>query len=63
THKGLLVIGSRDYYYAEEVYRLKTNKMNIEVIENADHSLDVLYSPVESLKALETVLNGIEKLL
>jgi hypothetical protein len=37
--------------------------MNIEVIENADHSLDVLYSPVESLKALQNVLNGIERLL
>jgi hypothetical protein len=37
--------------------------MNIQVIENADHSLDVLYTPTESLKALETVLNGIEQLL
>ncbi|WP_337134022.1 alpha/beta family hydrolase [Priestia megaterium] len=63
THKGLLVIGARDHYYTEEVYQLKTNTMNIEVIENADHSLDVLYTPTESLKALETVLNGIEKLL
>ena len=63
THKGLLVIGSRDHYYTEEVYRLKTNKMNIAVIEDADHSLDVFCSPMESLKALETVLNGIERLL
>ncbi|PVE74546.1 alpha/beta family hydrolase [Priestia megaterium] len=63
THKGLIAIGTRDHYYTEEVYQLKTNKMNIEVIENADHSLDVLYTPAESLKALETVLNGIEKIL
>ncbi|MBQ4868294.1 alpha/beta hydrolase [Priestia megaterium] len=63
THKGLLVIGTRDHYYTEEVYQLKTNTMNIQVIENADHSLDVLYTPTESLKALETVLNGIEQLL
>jgi hypothetical protein len=62
-HKGLVVIGSRDHYYSESVYELKTNTMNIAVIENADHSLDVLYSPVESLKSLETVLNGIERLL
>src|SRR6478609_8222 len=63
THKGLLVIGTRAHYYTEEVYQLKTNTMNIQVIENADHSLDVLYTPTESLKALETVLNGIEQLL
>jgi hypothetical protein len=63
THKGLIVIGSRDHYYNESIYQLKTNTMNIEVIENADHSLDVLYSPVESLKALQNVLNGIERLL
>ncbi|MBE2976802.1 alpha/beta family hydrolase [Priestia megaterium] len=63
THKGLIVIGTRDHYYTQEVYQLKTNKMNIQVIENADHSLDVLYIPTESLKALETVLNGIEQLL
>ncbi|MGV4964594.1 alpha/beta family hydrolase [Priestia aryabhattai] len=63
THKGLLVIGTRDHYYTEEVHQLKTNTMNIAVIENADHSLDVLYTPAESLKALETVLNGIEQLL
>ncbi|MED3934304.1 alpha/beta family hydrolase [Priestia megaterium] len=63
THKGLIVIGTRDHYYTQEVYQLKTNKMNIQVIENADHSLDVLYTPTESLKALETVLNGIEQLL
>lgn len=63
TYKGLLVIGTRDHYYTEEVYQLKTNTMNIQVIKNADHSLDVLYNPTESLKALETVLNGIEQLL
>jgi hypothetical protein len=63
THKGLLVIGTRDHYYTEEVYQLKTNTMNIRVIENADHSLDVLYSPSDSLKALQTVLNSIERLL
>jgi predicted Rossmann-fold nucleotide-binding protein len=63
THKGLIVIGSRDHYYTEAVHQLKTNTMDIAVIENADHSLDVLYSPVESLKALQNVLNGIERLL
>lgn len=63
THKGLIAIGTRDHYYTEEVYQLKTNTMNIDVIENADHSLDVLYTPAESLKALETVLDGIEKIL
>ncbi|MBX4163035.1 MULTISPECIES: alpha/beta family hydrolase [Priestia] len=63
THKGLIAIGTRDHYYTEAVHQLKTNKMNIAVIENADHSLDVLYSPAESLRALETVLNGIEQLL
>ncbi|MBX9966535.1 alpha/beta family hydrolase [Priestia aryabhattai] len=63
THKGLIVIGTRDHYYNESVYRLKTKKVHIEVIENADHSLDVLYSPAESLRALETVLDGIEQLL
>ncbi|MCU7744528.1 alpha/beta hydrolase [Priestia megaterium] len=63
NHKGLIAIGARDHYYTEEVYQLKTNKMNIQVIENADHSLDVLYSPAESLRELETVLDGIEQLL
>ncbi|MFA1509091.1 alpha/beta family hydrolase [Priestia aryabhattai] len=63
THKGLIAIGTRDHYYTEEVYQLKTKTMNIDVIENADHSLDVLYTPAESLKALETVLDGIEKIL
>lgn len=63
THKGLIAIGTRDHYYTEAVHQLKTNKMNIAVIENGDHSLDVLYSPAESLRALETVLNGIEQLL
>lgn len=63
SHKGLLVIGSGDHYYTEEVYRLKTNPMNIAVIENADHSLDVLYAPAESLRVLGTVLDGIEQLL
>ncbi|MGG0461948.1 alpha/beta family hydrolase [Priestia aryabhattai] len=63
THKGLIVIGSHDHYYTEAVHQLKTNTMNIAVIENADHSLDVLYSPAESLRALETVLDSIEQLL
>ncbi|MGG2088564.1 alpha/beta hydrolase [Priestia aryabhattai] len=63
THKGLIVIGSHDHYYTEAVHQLKTNTMNIAVIENADHSLDVLYSPAESLRGLETVLDSIEQLL
>ncbi|AXI29097.1 alpha/beta hydrolase [Priestia megaterium] len=63
THKGLIVIGSQDHYYTEAVHQLNTSTMNIAVIENADHSLDVLYSPAESLRALETVLDGIEQLL
>lgn len=63
THKGLIVIGTRDHYYNESVYQLKTKKMHIEVIENADHSLDVFYSPSDSLKALQTVMSRIEMLL
>ncbi|MDI3091738.1 alpha/beta hydrolase [Priestia megaterium] len=63
THKGLIVIGTRDHYYNESVYGLKTKKMHIEVIENADHSLDVFYSPSDSLKTLQTVMSRIEMLL
>ncbi|MBU8853020.1 alpha/beta hydrolase [Bacillus sp. FJAT-26377] len=63
THRGLIVIGTRDHYYNKSVYQLKTKKMHIEVIENADHSLDVFYSPPDSLKALQTVMSRIEMLL
>ncbi|HDR4898183.1 TPA: alpha/beta hydrolase [Bacillus cereus] len=60
-HDGLLVIGDKDHQYnASQVERLEQSNLKIEIVKNANHSLNVGEYETENL--IEAIVNIIEKL-
>ncbi|HDR4440976.1 alpha/beta hydrolase [Bacillus thuringiensis serovar brasilensis] len=60
-HDGLLVIGDKDHQYnASQVERLEQSNLKIEVVKNANHSLNV--GEYETENSIEAIVNIIEKL-
>ncbi|MDA1679157.1 alpha/beta hydrolase [Bacillus cereus group sp. TH152-1LC] len=60
-HKGLLVIGDKDHQYnANQMVQLEKSKFKIEVIKNANHSVNV--GEFETENSIEVIAKIIEKL-
>ncbi|MDE7554219.1 alpha/beta hydrolase [Bacillus cereus] len=60
-HKGLLVIGAKDHQYnADQIDQLHKTNLMIDVVKNANHSVNV--GEYETENSIETIANIIEKL-
>ena len=60
-HKGLLVIGDRDpCYNSNQMEQLINSTLNIEVVRNANHSLDI--GEFETTNSIAALSNVMEKL-
>lgn len=60
-HEGLLVIGDKDHQYnAYQIDQLHKTDLQIEVVKNANHSVNV--GEYETENSIETIANIIEKL-
>ncbi|MDL2417904.1 alpha/beta hydrolase [Bacillus tropicus] len=60
-HEGLLVIGDKDHQYnADQVKQLYKTNLTIDVIKNANHSVNV--GEYETENSIEAIANIIEKL-
>lgn len=60
-HKGLLVIGDRDpHYNAENINRLtKVTNLKIEVVQDANHSLDIVeFDTSKSINAVSKIMKN-----
>ncbi|ENQ3111152.1 alpha/beta hydrolase [Bacillus anthracis] len=61
SHEGLLVIGDKDHQYnASQMERLEQSNLKIEIVKNANHSLNV--GEYETENSIEAIVNIIEKL-
>ncbi len=61
SHEGLLVIGDKDHQYnADQVKQLYKTNLTIDVIKNANHSVNV--GEYETENSIEAIANIIEKL-
>ncbi|AZJ21134.1 alpha/beta hydrolase [Bacillus pretiosus] len=60
-HEGLLVIGDKDHQYnADQIDRLHKTNLQIEVVKNANHSVNV--GEYETENSIEAIAKIIEKL-
>ncbi len=61
-HKELLVIGDKDpIFNSNQMEQLKDSNLNIEIIRNANHSLDIgKYETTNSIVALTTAIEKIQ---
>ncbi|MHC2835577.1 alpha/beta family hydrolase [Bacillus sp. F9_6S_D1_P_5] len=60
-HEGLLVIGDNDHQYnADQIDQLHKTNLTIDVVKNANHSLNV--GEYETENSIEAIANIIEKL-
>ncbi|BCD23927.1 hypothetical protein BC30090_2824 [Bacillus cereus] len=60
-HEGLLVIGDKDHQYnADQVKQLYKTNLTIDVVKNANHSLNV--GEFETENSIEAIVKVIEKL-
>ncbi|MFP7477550.1 alpha/beta family hydrolase [Terribacillus saccharophilus] len=62
-HRGLLVIGDKDHFYnPDQVDHLGISKLQIELVQNANHSLDIgQYETTNSILALSKVMGKIQE--
>ncbi|MCR6797547.1 alpha/beta hydrolase [Bacillus paranthracis] len=61
SHEGLLVIGDKDHQYnADQIDQLHKTNLQIEVVKNANHSVNV--GEFETENSIEAIANIIEKL-
>ncbi|WP_263704827.1 alpha/beta family hydrolase [Bacillus thuringiensis] len=64
-HEGILVIGDKDHQYnADQIDQLHKTNLQIEVVKNANHSVNVGRLETEnSIEALSRVIEKLEELL
>ncbi|MGQ0437348.1 hypothetical protein ACT4UT_02615, partial [Bacillus sp. B-TM1] len=61
SHEGLLVIGDKDHQYnANQIDQLYKTNLTIDVVKNANHSVNV--GEYETENSIEAIANIIEKL-
>ncbi|MBE7103954.1 alpha/beta hydrolase [Bacillus cereus] len=61
NHKGLLVIGDKDHQYnVDQINQLHKTKLKIDVVKNANHSVNV--GEFETENSIEAIAKVIEKL-
>ncbi|ENB9402086.1 alpha/beta hydrolase [Bacillus cereus] len=60
-HEGLLVIGDKDHQYnADQIERLHKTNLQIEVVKNANHSVNI--GEFETKNSIEAIANIMKKL-
>ncbi|MEH7154360.1 alpha/beta hydrolase, partial [Bacillus thuringiensis] len=60
-HEGILVIGDKDHQYnADQIDQLNKTNLTIDVVKNANHSVNV--GEYETENSIEAIANIIEKL-
>ena len=64
-HQGLLVIGNQDpHYNSNQIEQLSNKNFKIEVVENANHSLDVgEYEVTNSITVLSNIMERIQEVI
>lgn len=64
-HQGLLVIGDNDLHYnSSRIEQLSETNFKIDVVQNADHSLDIgEFEATESILALHRVMEKLQETL
>lgn len=61
NHEGLLVIGDKDHQYnSEQIDQLHKTNLQIEVVKNANHSVNV--GEFETKNSIEAIIKVLEKL-
>lgn len=62
-HQGLVVIGDKDHHYnSNQIYQLNKSNLEIEVVQNANHSLDVgAFETTNSILALSKVIEKLKE--
>ncbi|MDM5154651.1 alpha/beta hydrolase [Bacillus sp. DX1.1] len=62
-HQGLLVIGDKDpHFNSNQIEQLSKSNFKIEVIQNANHSLDIgEFETINSILALSSVMEKLQK--
>jgi hypothetical protein len=62
-HQGLLVIGDKDHHYnSNQIDQLSKSNLEIEVIQNANHSLDVgAFETTNSILALSKLMEKLQE--
>ncbi|CAM3974452.1 alpha/beta hydrolase [Mesobacillus zeae] len=63
NHQGLLVIGDKDHYYhSNQLERLKQTQLTIEVVPNANHSLDIEgFDTEESIAVIARIMEKLKE--
>jgi hypothetical protein len=64
-HQGLLVIGDKDHHFnSSKIEQLSNSNLKIEVVQNANHSLDIVDSDTtNSILALSRVVEKLQETL
>ncbi|MGH1326676.1 alpha/beta family hydrolase [Bacillus pretiosus] len=64
-HEGLLVIGDKDHHYnADQIDQLYKTNLQIEVVKNANHSLNVgEYETENSIEAIATIIEKLKEVV
>jgi hypothetical protein len=64
-HQGLLVIGDKDHHYnSTQIDQLSKSNLKIEVIQNANHHLDVgAFETTNSILALSRVMEKLQEIV
>ncbi|MGO0653362.1 alpha/beta family hydrolase [Bacillus mycoides] len=62
-HQGLLVIGDKDHHYnSTQINRLSNSNLKIDVVQNANHSLDIEgFEATNSTLALSKIMERLEE--
>lgn len=64
-HRGLLVIGDKDYHYnSTQITQLNKTNLRIDVVQNADHSLDIEgFEVANSIVALSKIMERLQEII
>ncbi len=64
-HRGLLVIGDKDYHYnSTQITQLNKTNLRIDVVQNADHSLDIEgFEVANSILALSKIMERLQEII
>ncbi|MBM7660239.1 hypothetical protein JOC85_001006 [Bacillus mesophilus] len=62
-HKGLCIIGDKDFCYIKECFEQLKHKQNLllKVVQGGDHSLELQGEPIQSIDVLKNVISAIDE--
>ncbi|MCM3734964.1 alpha/beta hydrolase [Bacillus cytotoxicus] len=64
-HQGLFIIGDKDHYYnSNQIDELRKSNLEVDVVQNAKHSLDIgEFETTDSILALSRVMGKIQEIV